>query len=202
MGLTAFVAAVLFSLLTLGCASVAPPPPKIESSAAPVPKGAARSVIAPTTATITLWPLEALPTVAISSVSDCSNSAVNTASCKIRIKVTNKEADNCTIELVQPIDDLISIGQVPAGTIIYWAIDDVAEQDSYIFTRSDGVTFLDNFGKKNRAFFNGQRADDDPKVFQWEKRNRGRRVFAYVINVRNTAATRDCSLDPWIRNIA
>jgi hypothetical protein len=202
MRFIALASSLLLSLLTLGCASVAPaPPPKIEAPGAHISRTGPGSEVATTLATVTLWPLEVLPTVAISAIPDCSNSVVNAASCKIRVKVTNEADESCKIELGQPSDDLISIGEVPPGTIIYWQIVDVTGHDSFIFTRSDGINFLDNFGKK-RAFFNGQRVDDDAQIFQWEKRNRGRRVLAYVINVRSKTGSRDCSLDPWIRNIA
>lgn len=184
----------LCGVLGIGCASMERP--------APAATVGTKSEGLTKTATITLWPLEELAKVNIDDVPLCSDSSPNTRSCKLQIKVTNMQVDgvpSCVIEFARPADDLVTLGDVPSGMTIYWQIMPVTGSDPYVFTRSDGVAFAGNDGKR-RAFVNGQRVDDNPKVFQWDKRNRGRHVYTYVVNARSQSGSRECSLDPWVRN--
>lgn len=192
----AITLAMSFGLLIAGCALA--PPTTTTTAARSAAQGDDTGLSK--SETVILWPMEIAPASVIAPTTPCSNSGVNTASCTLRIQVSDQGTDSCTIVLANSGDDLITLGEVGSNTTISWEIVAVAGNDQYIFSRSDGVTFADNI-RNRRAFVDGARSNDG-KTFQWRKRNRGPRVYAYVINVRNQRGDRDCSLDPWIRNIA
>ena len=128
----------------------------------------------------------------------CNNAAAN-GSCVIDLIVSDLSSTACQIAPVNADDDLILMRPGGGPFVVYWRIlPSAAGHADYVFDEDDGIAFINNFGP--RGFKGGRRDANDAKVYRWRNLNKTRKIYAYIVNVTDTSGTRDCFLDPWIRN--
>lgn len=126
----------------------------------------------------------------------------NRTECVIELEVESPDAGSCRIKLVHPWSDLIAFGAGVRDKWIYWKIVKQPAGASFRFTL-DGVAFTGDHPPRN--FVGGKRGKDWIS-YRWKNRNKRAGVFKYAITVTDEtddeAPTRECDLDPWIRNRA
>ena len=125
----------------------------------------------------------------------------NQTECVIELEVVDQGTDSCRIKLVNAAADLVTFRRL-ADKWVYWKIVRQPVGAAYRFT-IDGVAFTNDWPPKN---FTGGKRGNDLVSFRWKNRFRSVGVFKYTVTVTNEteteAPTRECSLDPWIRNRA
>lgn len=136
---------------------------------------------------------------------DACNDGENSTQCVIDIEIRPEGTDGCTVRLRNDNLDLITFAKGVTDKFVYWRIaaQDVKPGEKPYRFQEYGVVFTNDRPPKN--FVAGKRGNDLIS-YRWKNKNKTKSVFNYVIFISNETdsepATRECQLDPWIRNRA